>query len=153
MTNTGLEEKVRRLQGPILVLGASGFLGANLLRTLLAHRDDVHGTVLHTPAWRLEGVSERNASVVDLLVDSNRDELLRRLKPRTVFNCVGYGGYSFEAESALITCDVFRRAGASRPPTEGMQLTCVIGSKPEGLVVEKINELRLRRTARTKRRA
>jgi len=58
-----------------------------------------------------------------------------------------------EAESALITGDVFRRAGASRPPTEGMQLTCVIGSKPEGLVVEKINELRLRRTARTKRRA
>ena len=97
MTPPGLPEKIRRLQGPILVLGASGFLGANLLRALLAHREDVYGTVFHTPAWRLEGVPERNAIVVDLLVDSNRDELLDRLKPRTVFNCVGYGGYSFEA--------------------------------------------------------
>jgi dolichol-phosphate mannosyltransferase len=102
MTNPGLEEKIRRLQGPILVLGASGFLGANLLRTLLAHRDDATGTVFHTPAWRLEGVPQRHTVVVDLLVDSNRNQLLDRLKPRTIFNCVGYGGYSFEAESELI---------------------------------------------------
>ena len=102
MTYPGLEEKIRRLQGPILVLGASGFLGANLLRTLLAARDDVTGTVFHAPAWRLQGVPERHAVVVDLLVDSNRNELLDRLRPRTVFNCVGYGGYSFEAESDLI---------------------------------------------------
>jgi polyisoprenyl-phosphate glycosyltransferase len=102
MSFPGLEEKIRRLQGPVLVLGASGFLGANLLRTLLVHRDDVYGTVLHTPAWRLAGVPERNSIVVDLLVDSNRNQLLDRLKPRTIFNCVGYGGYSFEAESELI---------------------------------------------------
>ena len=31
-----VEQKIKRLQGPILVLGASGFVGANLLRTLLA---------------------------------------------------------------------------------------------------------------------
>jgi nucleoside-diphosphate-sugar epimerase/glycosyltransferase involved in cell wall biosynthesis len=102
MSYPGLEEKIRRLQGPVVVLGASGFLGANLLRTLLAHRDDVYGTVLHTPAWRLAGVPERNSIVVDLLVDSNRNQLLDRIKPRTIFNCVGYGGYSFEAESELI---------------------------------------------------
>ena len=118
MTSPGLEEKIRRLQGPILVLGASGFLGANLLRTLLACRDDVHGTIFHPPAWRLEGVPERNTIVVYLLVDSNRDALLERLKPRTVFNCVGYGGYSFEAESNLIfetnfnlTAKLLRRLG------------------------------------------
>ena len=118
MTSLGLEEKIRRLQGPLLVLGASGFLGANLLRTLLACRDDVHGTIFHPPAWRLEGVPERNTIVVDLLVDSNRDALLERLKPRTVFNCVGYGGYSFEAESNLIfetnfnlTAKLLRRLG------------------------------------------
>ena len=31
-----LEAKIRKLQGPVLVLGASGFVGANLLRMLLA---------------------------------------------------------------------------------------------------------------------
>jgi hypothetical protein len=30
---------IRQLQGPILVLGASGFIGANLLRILLEHRE------------------------------------------------------------------------------------------------------------------
>ena len=33
------------LAGPVLVLGASGFIGANLLRRLLAVRTDVTGTV------------------------------------------------------------------------------------------------------------
>lgn len=128
MTSSGLEEKIRRLQGPALVLGASGFLGANLLRTLLAHRDDVYGTVFHTPAWRLEGVPDRNTIVVDLLVDSNRNDLLERLKPRTVFNCVGYGGYSFEAESDLIyetnfnlTAKLLRRLGT-------LDVTCYVHS-------------------------
>ena len=51
--------KIRRLQGPILVLGASGFVGANLMRTILAVRADVHGTTTRTPAWRLEGLPGR----------------------------------------------------------------------------------------------
>jgi len=40
--------------------------------------------------------------VTDLLVEANLDDLLDRVKPRTVFNCVAYGAYSFEAESDLI---------------------------------------------------
>jgi dolichol-phosphate mannosyltransferase len=97
-----LGDKIRRLQGPILVLGASGFLGANLVRTLIAHRNDVYGTLAHAPAWRLENVPEHNLVTVDLLVDSNRNDLLDRIKPRTVFNCVGYGGYAFEDDCDLI---------------------------------------------------
>jgi nucleoside-diphosphate-sugar epimerase/glycosyltransferase involved in cell wall biosynthesis len=128
MTFPGLEEKIRRLQGPILVLGASGFLGANLLRTLLAHRDDVYGTVFHTPAWRLEGVPERNAIVVDLLVDSNRDDLIDRLKPRTVFNCVGCGGYSFEAESDLIYETNFNLTAKLLKRLEALNITCYVHS-------------------------
>ena len=40
-----LEDKLKNLSGPVLVLGASGFIGANLLRRLLAVRSDVTGTV------------------------------------------------------------------------------------------------------------
>ena len=46
-------EPIRHLQGPILVLGASGFVGANLLRSLPV-RQDVYGTTTRKPAWRLE---------------------------------------------------------------------------------------------------
>ena len=52
-----LGQKIKRLQGPILVLGGSGFIGANLLRVLLQHREDVYGTAMRLPAWRLEGLA------------------------------------------------------------------------------------------------
>ena len=79
-----LEQKIRKLQGPILVLGASGFAGANLLRQLLNCREDVFGTASRFPAWRLEGLPENNVIAVDLLVDSNLDFLLEKTQPRTI---------------------------------------------------------------------
>lgn len=97
-----LEAKVKRLQGPMLVLGASGFIGANLLRTLSRYRNDVYGTASRLPAWRLEDLRSENIIVTDLLVDSNLDAMLDTVKPRTVFDCVGYGGYSFETDAGLI---------------------------------------------------
>ena len=97
-----LEQKIKRLQGPILVLGASGFVGANLLRQLLNYRDDVFGTTSRFPAWRLEGLNDENIVAVDLLVDSNLDFLLEKTQPKTIFNCVAFGAYSFEKDSQLI---------------------------------------------------
>ncbi len=99
---TPIEEKIKKIQGPILVLGASGFIGANLLKMILKHRSDVYGTVFHTPAWRLEDLSPTHVLQSDLLVDANLDALLERIKPKTVFNCVAYGAYSFETDSSLI---------------------------------------------------
>src|SRR5437868_4192483 len=97
-----IEHKIKRLQGPVLVLGGSGFIGANLLSMLLKYREDVYGTTSRLPAWRLEGLPTGNVRMADLLVDSNLDTLLNEIKPRTVFNCVAYGAYSFERDSQLI---------------------------------------------------
>ncbi len=97
-----LQEKAKLLQGPILILGSSGFIGAVLLRTLLKYREDVYGTVFHTPAWRLDGLPAKNILQADLLVDVNLDDLLAQTDPKTVFNCVAYGAYSFETQSDLI---------------------------------------------------
>jgi len=96
------EEKVKRLQGPILVLGASGFIGANLLRIILRSRDDAYGVAARLPAWRLEGLRRDSVRVTDLLVESNLDHLLDSIKPQTIFDCVAYGAYSFETDSQLI---------------------------------------------------
>src|SRR5262245_33096834 len=94
--------KVEKLQGPILVLGASGFIGANLFRMILKSRKDAFGTSMFLPAWRLEGLPEQNLVAVDLLVDSSLDALLADIQPRTIFDCIAYGAYSFETDSQLI---------------------------------------------------
>lgn len=97
-----LEAKIRKLQGPILVLGASGFVGANVLRRILQVRLDVVGTASRTPAWRLEGIDSRHVRALDLLVDQNIDALLDDVKPRVVLDCVAYGAYSFEVDAQRI---------------------------------------------------
>jgi dolichol-phosphate mannosyltransferase len=97
-----LAEKASCLQGPILVLGASGFVGANLMRSLVAVRSDVYGTTTRKPAWRLAGLPEDRVRTVDLLIDSDLEALVDFVRPRTIFHCVAYGAYSFETDSQLI---------------------------------------------------
>jgi len=100
--NTYLLRKVVSLQGPILILGASGFIGANLFRCISSERDDVYGTSSKASSWRLKDLKESHHKVIDLLIVSELKKLIESLKPKTVFNCVGYGGYSFQNDTELI---------------------------------------------------
>ena len=128
-----LAERIGRLHGPILVLGASGFVGANLMRTILGVRTDVHGTTTRTPAWRLEDLPPENVSIVDLLIDSNLDALLDAIRPRIVFNCVAYGAYSFETDSQLIYRTNFQFITRLLPRLEARSISCYVhaGSSSE----------------------
>ncbi|MGA2222843.1 MAG: NAD-dependent epimerase/dehydratase family protein [Syntrophobacteraceae bacterium] len=95
---TNQEGAVLSLPGPILVIGASGFVGANLFRALLGQRQDVFGTVhIHKP-WRLEGIPSSKCISLDLLFQSSQLDVLKRLRPALVFNCSAFGAYSFEDE-------------------------------------------------------
>ena len=94
--------KIQQLQGPILVLGASGFIGANLLRLLLKHRPDAFGTSSNASAWRLEGIPTENVVPGDLLIEQSLIGLLDTVRPRTVFNCLAFGAYSFQTDASLI---------------------------------------------------
>ncbi len=100
--NSEQKSQITRLAGPILVLGGSGFVGANLFRMLLHVRSDVYGTASKLPAWRLESLPDDNVVATDLLVPSNLIGLLDTIKPMTVFDCVSYGAYSFESDPNLI---------------------------------------------------
>jgi polyisoprenyl-phosphate glycosyltransferase len=93
---------VKALRGPILVLGAAGFVGANLLRMLLKHRDDVYGVVRLLPAWRLEGLDSQHILEVDLTDLAATRNMIAKLSPATLFDCIAYGAYSFETDYNLI---------------------------------------------------
>ena len=141
-----LNKKIAQLQGPVLVLGSSGFVGACLLRMLLAVRQDIVGTTTHASAWRLEGIAEEHVRVVDLLVDANMDALLDSVAPRTVFNCVAYGAYSFETDSALIYQTNFNLTAKLVSRLAKRQIACYIhaGSSSEyGTVAAAPNEREL----------
>jgi dolichol-phosphate mannosyltransferase len=132
MTPT-LETKIKKLQGPILVLGASGFVGAVLLRMILQVRKDAVGTTSRLPAWRLEGLPQENVRAADLLVNSNLDALLSEVKPRTIFDCIAYGAYSFETNAELIYQTNFNFVSRLLERMEGRSVACYVhaGSSSE----------------------
>lgn len=93
-----LSASISNLSGPILVIGASGFIGANLLRSLLKEREDVVGTVFSGDSWRLHAIPSKNLAFLNLQDPVSVRLLLGRVEPRTVFDCSSYGAYSFEQD-------------------------------------------------------
>lgn len=97
-----IESRIRALRGPIVVLGAGGFVGANLLLKLLKYRDDVFGVIRSLPSWRLESIDRQNIVEADLNDLAETRNMIESIRPGTVFHCVSYGAYSFEEDAALI---------------------------------------------------
>jgi nucleoside-diphosphate-sugar epimerase len=95
------------LPGPVLVIGASGFIGAKLLFSLARRRKDVYGASQDPGAsWRLTRLpsflEQRQLVQMDLTrIDSVR-EALRKLRPRTVFNLAAYGAYERQKDALRI---------------------------------------------------
>lgn len=97
-----LQAYIRALRGPVLVTGASGFIGANLFKMLAAVRDDVYAVVRHNKGWRLADAIDERVIAVDLNDYAATKNLVNSVSPQTVFDCVAYGAYSFEEDTNLI---------------------------------------------------
>jgi polyisoprenyl-phosphate glycosyltransferase len=83
---------MRELKGPVLVLGAGGFIGSSIFKAL-AGRDDVFGTITDNhQEWRI--ARNRQLIPVDLLKDV--EWLIDEMQPGTIINCVAYGSFSEE---------------------------------------------------------
>jgi dolichol-phosphate mannosyltransferase len=90
------------LAGPILVLGAAGFVGANLFLRILRQRTDVYAVVRRLPAWRLNEVPSENLVEVDLNNPAEVSRMISAINPGTIMHCAAYGAYSFETDTRLI---------------------------------------------------
>lgn len=99
---TNLKSHIRALRGPILITGASGFVGANLFRIIGAERKDVYAIVQRERNWRLVGAPDEQIIAVDLNDPNIVRNMIAELRPKTVFHCAAYGAYSFERDAQLI---------------------------------------------------
>lgn len=92
-----LIEKIKKLDGPVLVLGAGGFIGANLLLMLRTVRQDAVGFVhSRKPQWRLpEGTPVGSW-------DDTPNDLSGKIKIGTIFDCIAHGAYSFQTDTDTI---------------------------------------------------
>lgn len=98
-----------QLAGPIVVFGASGFIGANLFEQLFRVRQttgtaDVYAlTHDATKAWRLKllDVTAENIIHCDILSGTSVKDVFDKIKPRTIFNLAAYGAYSKQKNVGL----------------------------------------------------
>lgn len=87
-----------------LVTGAAGFIGACLVRRLLADRKDVH--ILIKPdsnPWRLQGtlkhVSVFKGNLTDIKTVSR---VVKKVKPTVIYHLAAHGAYSFQKDAERI---------------------------------------------------
>lgn len=93
-----IDAMILSLPGPILVIGASGFIGCNLLRKIIPLRQDVYGTIFSGDSWRLAEISTNNLIFLDIREKSNIAEVMRKISPKVIFDCSSFGAYSFEED-------------------------------------------------------
>jgi nucleoside-diphosphate-sugar epimerase/glycosyltransferase involved in cell wall biosynthesis len=102
-----LEEKIQqeilKLEGPIVVFGAGGFIGANLVRKILAYRSDVFA-VTSKPfiPWRLDDISPKNILHCNITKKNQLDEIFSKHRFKTIFDLAAYGAYSKQDNVDLI---------------------------------------------------
>jgi dolichol-phosphate mannosyltransferase len=97
-----------------LVTGAGGFVGAALVRHLLARGDDVTAVVRPGSAlWRLDGVSgDVRIEAVDLSDLDATNAAVARARPECLFHLAAHGAYSWQDDlTRMIEVNVAGTAG------------------------------------------
>lgn len=95
------EDRIKSLRGPVFVFGAGGFIGINLLNTLLEYRKDVYGLSQdYRNNWRLiaNKIHESNMLSCDINDLIGLKNTIQQIKPQTIFNLAAYGAYSKQKE-------------------------------------------------------
>ncbi len=101
-----LKDKIRsevlKLEGPIVVFGAGGFIGANLVRSILEHRQDVYA-VTSKPfiPWRLDDIAPAHILHCNITKRNQLENLLNEHRFKTIFDLAAYGAYSKQSDVQL----------------------------------------------------
>ncbi|MBI2065067.1 MAG: NAD-dependent epimerase/dehydratase family protein [Candidatus Yanofskybacteria bacterium] len=96
-------DDAKTLIGPVVILGASGFIGANLFFNLSRCRDDVFGCSKNIDTnWRFKHHNWQNLEKVDITSQIEVDQLFQGIQPKTIFNLSSYGGHAHQTDTGQI---------------------------------------------------
>lgn len=103
LDSRSIDELASDLKGPIVVFGAGGFIGANLVHHLLRTRSDVFAvTHQHFIPWRLADIPQRSVIACNINDKEAVQELFNTYKFRTVLFFAAYGAYAKQSDPNLI---------------------------------------------------
>ena len=91
---------LKKISTPILITGAKGFIGSNLLRKLV-HEGYKTNIILKSKnkSWRIKDILKKtNIIVEDLNNFKSINKIINNLKPKTIFHLATYGAYEHQNE-------------------------------------------------------
>lgn len=95
--------QVQHLEGPILVIGAGGFIGANLFRKIFQYRSDVYATTSKPfIPWRLNDIPAKHILHCNIIKKIEVEKVFTDFQFKTIFDLAAYGAYSKQDDSRLI---------------------------------------------------
>lgn len=96
-------EDALKLQGPIWVVGASGFIGAKLFSSLLKVRSDVFALSSNMEgSWRGLHLPDTNKLYLDITKPEEVARFVKTHRPQTIFNLAAYGAYERQSQPLRI---------------------------------------------------
>jgi nucleoside-diphosphate-sugar epimerase len=85
----------------VLITGATGFIGANLLRYLVEHYDAFYYAMIrkNSNLWRIDDIKESiNLIKLDLNDKKRLDKTIIKIDPEIIFHLSAFGGFSFQKD-------------------------------------------------------
>ena len=89
---------------PILITGAAGFIGSNLLHKLINKKYLINVVVSkNSDLWRIKKLKNKFIlHYVNLENDREIEKIIKKIKPKTIFHLAAHGAYSFQKNKKRI---------------------------------------------------
>jgi len=96
--------KIKNVSQPILITGATGFVGANLARFFVSKGLKVNIIIRkNSNIWRIKDIIHKtNTHYVDLRDKTKLKKIIQKIKPKSIFHLATYGAYSYQSDLKLI---------------------------------------------------